>query len=459
MEVTLEEMLSAREARSFRQFQLSRQWGMTLVSFSMNIPGPVKDTPLVRRAFREGCRKLEERLPGDSIKYQEAIAEKTGWEAIYVVDMDATAVKAITTSIEDENRLGRLFDMDVLDRKLNKLDRDLVGGKSRDCIVCGAPGKGCASRRLHSLPELQEATNRILTEHFMESDAERIGNLATQALLEEAATTPKPGLVDKRNTGSHTDMDITTFQRSAHALTDYFCRCVRIGIQTNGARSEDTFYALREAGLQAEKDMYRATNGVNTHKGAIFTIGILCGAVGRLWHLQGEYSDADLLAEVAAMTKGPMEKDFREQAVSTAGMRLYAEKGIRGIRGEIAQGLPSVRDFGLPVYRRCLEKGLDSNMAGVITLLHLMAAVVDTNMIKRGGMELAMEATRKTARLLRKQETPEVSEIEGLDDWFIERNLSPGGCADLLAAVYFIQKIANFKDESRGPIRRTEKNF
>ena len=76
MEVTLEEMLSAREARSFRQFRLSRQWGMTLNSFSMNIPGPVKDTPLVRRAFREGCRKLEERLPGDSIKYQEAIAEK-----------------------------------------------------------------------------------------------------------------------------------------------------------------------------------------------------------------------------------------------------------------------------------------------------------------------------------------------------------------------------------------------
>lgn len=110
MEVTLDEMLSAREARSFRQFRLSRQWGMTLISFSMNIPGPVKDTSLVRRAFREDCRKLEERLPGDSIKYQEAIAEKTGWEAIYVVDMDATAVKAITTSIEDENRLGRLFD-------------------------------------------------------------------------------------------------------------------------------------------------------------------------------------------------------------------------------------------------------------------------------------------------------------------------------------------------------------
>lgn len=139
-----------------------------------------------------------------------------------MVDMDATALKTITTAIEDENRLGRLYDMDVLDGNLNKLDRCLVGGKSRDCIVCGAPGRGCASRRLHSVSELQTAVNRILTAHFQEEDAREIGNLAVQPLLEEVATTPKPGPVDRRNTGSHRDMDMDTFQKSAHALTDYF---------------------------------------------------------------------------------------------------------------------------------------------------------------------------------------------------------------------------------------------
>lgn len=443
MEVTLEEMLSAREARSFRQYQLNQQWGLPLVSFSMNIPGPVKDTPLIRRAFWEGCRKLENRLSGTSVKYWQVFTEKTGCEAIYAVELDAVSLKAITTAIEDENALGRLFDMDVLDENLNKLDRSLVGGKSRDCIVCGSPGRGCASRRVHSLPELQAATNRILTEHFYESDALKIGNLAVQALLEEVSTTPKPGLVDRRNNGSHTDMNIQTFQRSAHALTDYFCSCVRTGMQTNCAAGEDTFYALRQLGLQAEQKMYAATGGVNTHKGAIFTMGILCGAAGRLWQPQGEYPAADLLGEVAAMTKPPMDRDFKEQAPSTAGMRLYSEKGIRGIRGEAAQGLPAVRDVGLPVYRCCLEKGLDSNMAGVITLLNLIAGVVDTNMIKRGGTELALEAARKTAQLLATQEIPALLEIEALDDWFIRNNLSPGGCADLLAAVYFIQKLTN----------------
>lgn len=98
-------------------------------------------------------------------------------------------------------------------------------------------------------------------------------------------------------------------------------------------------------------------------------------------------------------------------------------------------------------------------MAGVVTLLNLIVAVVDTNMIKRGGMELAMDAIRKTTQLLMRQEIPAISEVEALDDWFVERNLSPGGCADLLAAVYFIQKIANFKDETRRLIRRTEKQF
>lgn len=225
-----------------------------------------------------------------------------------MVDLDATALKTITTAIEDENRLGRLYDMDVLDGNLNKLDRCLVGGKSRDCIVCGAPGRGCASRRLHSVSELQTAVNRILTAHFQEEDAREIGNLAVQPLLEEVATTPKPGPVDRRNTGSHRDMDMDTFQKSAHALTDYFCGCVRIGMQTNHAVGEDTFYALRRLGLQAEQDMYRATGGVNTHKGAIFTIGILCGAVGRLWNPQGEYAEADLLAEVSAMTTAPWKK-------------------------------------------------------------------------------------------------------------------------------------------------------
>ena len=441
MEVTLEEMLAAREARSFRQMELNRQWGMTIISFSMNIPGPVKDAPIIRRGFQEGCAKIAYRIPSERIKYQQIIQEKTGCEAAYVVDMEPLAVKKITTAIEDEDRLGRLFDMDVLDENLNKLDREEVGGKSRDCIVCGAPGRGCASRRIHSVADLQRATHQILENHFMEADAKRIGSKAVQALLDEVATTPKPGLVDRRNSGSHKDMNIFTFQASACALAPYFYECVKIGQNTKDLSAEETFYVLRAAGIRAEQDMFRATGGVNTHKGAVFTIGILCGAAGRLWSECASWNEEDLFSEVAAMTGKPMEKDLERREEDTAGMRLYNEMGIRGIRGEVSEGLPSIRDFGLPVYRSCLEKGMDQNRAGAITLLNLIVSVVDTNMIKRGGMDGSMAAIRKTAQMLLKNDAPEQAEIEALDDWFIERNLSPGGCADLLAAVYFIEAL------------------
>ena len=436
MEVTLAQMLEAREQRAFRQVQLNRQFGKPLVSFSMNIPGPVKDSPLIRRGFRAGCEALEGQLPG--IIHREIREAVTGCEAIYAVQGDALAVKAVTTALEDTHPLGRLFDMDVIGPDLCKLDREVVGGGSRDCIVCGAPGRGCASRRLHSVSQLQAAVLAILEGYFQPLDAESIGDLAVESLLEEVETTPKPGLVDRRNSGSHQDMDITTFRASAGALAPYFRRCAAIGMETRQERPETTFPLLRQAGLEAEQAMYRATVGVNTHKGAIFTLGLLCGAAGRLWDGGGFQDPAPLFREVSAMTKAAMEEDWK-QSGNTVGFRLYARLGIRGIRGEAAAGLPSVSDIGLPLYREFLSQGLSRNDAGVRTLLHLIARVEDTNMIARGGMEGAKAGAEACARLLEREFT--LADVELLDDQFIARRLSPGGCADLLAAVYFLHSL------------------
>lgn len=441
MEVTLEQMLAAREARAFRQFSLNKQWGLSIISFSMNIPGPVKDSPLIRRGFQEGCAALEHRLPKSAIRHREVLDAVTGSEAVYVLDMESVTVKAVTTAIEDSHGLGRLFDMDVIGPDLSKLDREAVNGKSRDCIVCGAPGRGCASRRVHRVEELQQATRRILTQYFRVKDAGKIGSWAVQCLLDEVCTTPKPGLVDCRNSGSHTDMDIYTFMASAAALGPYFHRCAQIGQETAEHSPETTFAKLRDAGLQAEQDMYAATGGVNTHKGAIFTIGILCGAAGRLWKPEGGWDLSALLREVSAMTQKAMQLDFNRTRMETVGERLYAHSGIRGIRGEVVAGLPSVKNTGLPVYRACLEQGQNQNMAGVITLLHLITQVEDTNMISRGGLEGAQEGAARVSDLLKGGCNPTWEQLQELDAYFVQRNLSPGGCADLLAAVYFIHRL------------------
>ncbi len=438
MEVTLYQMLQARENRAARQQELRRRFGKPLIFFTMNIPGPVKDTPLIRRSFHWGLERLEKKL--SDVLYREIREEVTGCEAVFAVDADPMVLKQICTQIEDAYPVGRLFDMDVLNEAGEKLDRTLVDGKSRDCIVCGAPGRGCASRRVHSVPELTTAVNALLENHFLEADSLRIGALASESLLEEVNTTPKPGLVDRRNNGSHKDMDLALFIASAEALEPYFTRCVRIGQETAALSPEETFARLRSAGLEAEKAMYRTTGGVNTHKGAIFTLGLLCGSVGRLWQAGEPIPEMDsLLGTCAALGSCAVKADFgKEDAPVTAGERLYRSRGITGIRGEAAAGLPSVVNVGLPAFREALSRGVCRNDAGATALVHLIAKVEDTNLYHRGGEVGAAWARTEAERLL---PCPAMAQIEGLDDAFIGRNLSPGGCADLLAVTLFLDKL------------------
>ena len=449
MEVTLQEMLSAREERAWIQFSLGREYGLPVISFTMNIAGPVKNTPLIARAFREGCRQLElalasAKMPLVHSRKKDAV---TGLEAFYVANGDARTVKALTTKLEDELPMGRLYDMDVLLPDGTKLDRDEVQGGPRPCIVCGAPGRGCASRRVHSVEALQKATAAILNEALSRLDREKIASLAVQSLLEEACTTPKPGLVDRANSGSHRDMDIFTFLASAAALQPYFLECARIGQETREKPSYEVFPLLRAAGRQADRDMLAATGGINTHKGAIYTMGILCGAAGRLWTAEKEHpEEAALLAECGQIAGSAARADFADMeknSAVTAGQKLYLEHGIRGIRGQVADGLPALKDLALPMLKKGLARGESLNDAGSAALLHLIAGVTDTNMVSRGGFEKAEAVRRELKALLAKDPNPAKEAIEALDAAFIRDNLSPGGCADLLAASYFVLHLCN----------------
>ena len=229
--------------------------------------------------------------------------------------------------------------------------------------------------------------------------------------------------------------------------------------------------------------MLAATGGVNTHKGAIFTLGVLCGAIGRLWTAEAGFPDTEaILKEAAAMTRETLEAELPAANWNTAGEALYRKYGTRGIRGEVSDGLPAVREISLPVFKKLLASGLDRNHAAAVTLLHLIAHVEDTNLLHRGGPEGAAWAKEKAAELLRSTPTsqfrhserseesvppaeekgtgpstslrsaqddrsagftavPSLQEIAELDQQFIQRNLSPGGCADLLAVTLFLESV------------------
>ena len=428
--IALAQILAAREDRARAQQVLLAKFHCPILSFTMNIAGPVKDTPLIRRAFQEGIALIKTAVPAQAILSSQQAYNDTGCAALYAVDMDAQALKRICVEIEEGSSLGRLFDMDVLDTDGHKLERSDIRG----CIVCGRPGRNCAARRLHSVENLQDVTQRMIIDYFAEADAEEVAENAVLSLLKEVNATPKPGLVDRRNTGSHRDMDMSMFTASAQALKPYFRECFTIG---RTLPPEAIFPTLRQAGLRAEQTMYQTTGGINTHKGAIFTMGILCGSIGSLWRADMPRPLSEAIFQQSAQLTAPhVTKDFVSATGVTAGERLYLTQGIPGARGEAAKGFPSVQK-ALSFLRQQKGQGIGENDALVRTLLFLIAHVDDTNLHHRGGKQGAQWAAKAAQALL---PSPTKSQIEELDHGFIQRNLSPGGCADLLAAAIFLER-------------------
>lgn len=261
-----------------------------------------------------------------------------------------------------------------------------------------------------------------------------IGNLAVRALLYEVSATPKPGLVDRANNGAHKDMCFETFLDSAAALRSTFEQCAALA---KGAKPSAD--ALRAIGIEGEKAMFAATGGVNTHKGLIFSLGVICAACGQL---TGEEITAEKLQKLCKEISAELLRDTGE--VQTHGQQVLKNTGIRGIRGEALSGFATAFDIGLFALQSARQEGRTMNEAMVYTLICLMAKTEDSNVVYRGGLEgldfVQTEAGRILAEGFRGN-AEGFDLVRELDAKCIDRNLSPGGCADLLAIsvmLYFI---------------------
>ncbi|HSL86579.1 MAG TPA: triphosphoribosyl-dephospho-CoA synthase, partial [Bacteroidales bacterium] len=193
--------------------------------------------------------------------------------------------------------------------------------------------------------------------------AREAAKLAEEAILTEAVLTPKPGLVDARDSGAHKDMDIFTFLRSAVSLRDGFEEMFMAGYR-EGISAKELLTDLRPKGMSVEQKMFEATENINTHKGIIFSMGLLLASVGRYIRAV-DYSGHNLpvftqkdteavLDNIRTMTEGIVQNDFKDidqKSSLTHGEKLYVEFGFTGIRGEAEKGYPVVRDFALPMLR------------------------------------------------------------------------------------------------------------
>jgi holo-ACP synthase/triphosphoribosyl-dephospho-CoA synthase len=447
--VNLEEVLAERERRARRQRELlapcrdSPGEEFSLLSLTLNIPGEYKRFPLGDRCFHEELRAVKLSLEAERIPvlYEESSTTAAGYAGFIRAGAAPEGLKELAETIEDTHSLGRLFDIDVLRPGGGKLSR-ADAGRARPCLICGEPAFACARSRAHSPEDLVNAVIGIMEQFTRERLGDIVSSAALRALLGEAAVTPKPGLVDRANSGAHQDMDFFSFIDSTAALLPWFRECALAGFLSagpGGASPEALFKSLRRRGKNAEILMRRAA-GTNTHRGILFSLGVLSAAYGRLYRAQERPAAGDLPELAARMTRSLGDDFSIPSPAPSHGEAIYAHSGMKGIRGEVSAGFPTVRDWGLPVLRRRLSEGRGMNDAGLETLLHLIAHTEDTNIVHRSDSRSLAAVQSGTAAFL--AGNPGLEEIKQraaeMDRDFIARNISPGGAADLLAVSIFL---------------------
>jgi len=280
---------------------------------------------------------------------------------------------------------------------------------------------------------------------LLEPVSAAIAAAAAASLLDELETWPKPGLVSHVDTGSHADMDAGTFRRSVAAIEPFYASLVIAGASRAGMEE------LRRIGLAAERAMLAATGGVNTHRGAIFALGLLCAAAGAALTAGAALSagvrgmfPASLLGAIVrqrwghAILAGPI-------PIGSHGTDALRRFGVGGARAQAAAGFPFVLQVGLPALRlgRRLSLG-DVVAARVQAFFALLSVADDTNLLHRGGADGLAHARETATSFLAGGgvSRPQWAETAvAVHRGFVSRRLSPGGCGDLLAATLFLDRL------------------
>jgi triphosphoribosyl-dephospho-CoA synthase len=264
-----------------------------------------------------------------------------------------------------------------------------------------------------------------------------IGRAAIRALHSELMLYPKPGLVSPVDNGAHDDMDLRTFLCSIFSLRRYFT-----AISAAGAECAP-FAVLQQLGIEAERRMLAATGGLNTHRGAIFCLGLLAAAAG--WHRQrGLTLHAEALARTVVNLWGAGIRDAGRKAADSHGRRAIRLYGARGAREEALAGFPTLVHVALPTLRSSLGSLGCPKRAQVQTLFAIMAELQDTNLLHRGGPDALRFVQQAARRFLGEGGVYSPawrSRALALHGDCVALHLSPGGAADMLAAAWFIHEL------------------
>ena len=273
-----------------------------------------------------------------------------------------------------------------------------------------------------------------------------IAHLATQALQAELDTTPKPGLVDKDNSGAHRDMDHALMSRSIRAIHPYFVRLALLGFAADMPSHDD----IVKTGIEAERAMFESTNGVNTYKGALFSMGLaVVAAAGKAWQgysitPQALSAAISKLAFAFPDTKGTHGSKAKQTAASETAT-------FKGALDNAREGYPMLFNDWLPFYANLSKNGEPHALH--LTLLRIMCDLDDTNIVYRTSLAMMKQVKEESRSVLSRWSeathgTPQADGGTNLDTIlgdmnrsFVQRNISPGGSADMLSLVVFINGV------------------
>ena len=250
-----------------------------------------------------------------------------------------------------------------------------------------------------------------------------IAHLATRALQAELDTTPKPGLVDKRDNGAHRDMDHALMLRSIRALHPYFIRLAQLGCSSPQPPHDD----IVRIGIEAERAMFEATGGVNTYKGALFSMGLAVIAAGGAALCHNTNAMSSSIAALAS--RFPVIK-------GTHGSEAKTRACLKGALDNARDGYRMLFEAWLPFYETCVESA--DPYALHKTLLRIMCDLDDTNIVYRTSLATMLQVKEESKQLL---QSFSIMGLETMNSKFMRCNISPGGSADMLSLVVFLYSV------------------
>lgn len=444
----LNRFLELREERVELQKNLLNQFNYPLIAIRTNYPGENKLEPLAIKITDIASNEIKY-LFKNKIIFEKILENLEGKIYLFIIKEKVEIIKKICVEFEENHILGRCLDIDVYSTDGSSLSRSMFGYPKRKCMICDDLAFVCGRSMKHSHQDIKDV---ILKKYIDYNDylikrdeiAKKIGDLALNSMIYEVATAPAFGLVSPLTQGSHSDMDFFTFLKSSFAIKDGFEEMAKISYSYLNLK--DIFLLSRKIGLDMEKNMFKATENVNTHKGMIFLLGVVVVAVSKILYENKNFDDIQFL--IKDMCKDIL-KDFeniKNKKELTHGEKLFIDYGFTGVRGEVKNGLEVVFNGSLKILEDSLKRNPDFNLAFVQTLIFLMGKVMDSTIVHRHSIQMLNRVKKEAEEFFKNGGIYEKTGLKtaiDIENAYIKEKISPGGSADLLAVTIFLYFFKN----------------